>query len=1477
MKKNVSNRSRALLLLAILVSDLARPYMLKASGSTAPLQKDGPVAAAASNYVDLFTGDFHYSVPLMVVPGPHGEAVDISANYHGGGIKMDEPASWIGLGWDYNPGEISRSIIGTHDDNKGYPMPSLHAETNTVVAAGSGSGEVTTRENFVFGPLYYNTSSTQSSYFSSYLYLGTAAASKANDIFNSAMALPGYDNYAVSGPGIGGKIKPYILSSLKLYGPLPTTSTISIQCGYTRPEFNFENSSDVSNSDFNTSTLRFPNGYYVKYYKNSEINDTSKLYSSYHKDGFLDYRTPPTSTRRPSSAGSSPYETAFDPDGIGGFKITDPTGISYHYSLPVYSQEEYFYSFDLSYSGSTPSLAGNIDLVKKPYKYATSWKLTAITGPDYADANNDHVVNPGDKGYWVSYNYSLWCNEFLWASSQFNYTRDLRINSFEPQTYGYAYQGASAPKYIPRFSMCKGKRQVYYLNTIQTSTHTAFFIKEIRSDEHSYDKIQNSSNSPVPLLKLDKIALLRNEDASLFSNAGTLPSVSGLSTSSCNPNSDLVHIGKYTTNQAQIDLKSLKSVDFNTDYSLCQKYHKNINNSFTVSRLGFVSGGSGNTYNDVVSVNNGSDLVFAYYTANTWASDLTTSGKLTLNEITTYENGRSQVFPTYQFEYVNNNYYYNNLAVDFWGCLKSDFDPALPSSYTTSSSATNLKEWSLKKITTPLGGTIDINYQPDSYEREARGYISEIPIPFMISNVTEAPATYTQTVGKIFSNFTLPQGNDFIAYAGSNAVDLVMPLNTRCSGDALTSGGQQIWIRDHYIQKNIQCALVFGSYTNGVLPANVGHSGSTYYYNCTNFNTSPPPYLVSGKNSCSTVYADYLGGTGYFNVHCSYLDGGGTRVSSVVITDPQSAQSYTTTYEYSDSYCRTQPLPFNFKVNPVSQQDYDLYYKFTTNDAYGMGPMVSYGQVTVKTLSNNSQNNGSIVYKFSNMQESPGFTYNHGSGYSTLSDNRDFERYGKPVRTEVYDKNGALVGYTNNTYTVGNKISELGMVHQTSFLSATETYKDGVLSKMIINSRDKGTAQPTSITNIDPTQGAITKNTELAYTTTTYTTMGLKNVNTAYQNNAAAVSKVKIIKRPLGKNSYGDMLYDPDDDGKLIGGIKNTFTQSVPYRTYNSSGGHFETGTQTKDFWMPDESYELVVDNNTAGNTADGSLTWRKTSEATSYNANTQGLQEAQGLNGRYASAVKMGYNNQYKIADLSDANLDCFSFSSFEDGTLTGNTTSFYGGEISGASMQVRSPQVHFTLSGLSVTPVAVFSHTGDYMAMVPASSYGPTFSTINFDKGRTYRASVWVNTLSGSTYQLAASLDGTINGSAQTISVSTTYNNANNVTVGDWKLLQLDITVPATYTATSGPLGQNDLRFFVQNTGSSEIYVDDFSIHPVDAAIDGYVYNAATGWLTATLDNENFATRYIYDAAGRVVKVEKETKDGFKKITETSYHFGR
>lgn len=94
------------------VENRRQPVQNFTTGPTQPeMQQFSSVNS--SNMVDLFSGDFSYNIPLMDVGG-----YPITLGYRGG-ISMDQEASWVGLGWNINPGTISRNLRGLPDDFHG--------------------------------------------------------------------------------------------------------------------------------------------------------------------------------------------------------------------------------------------------------------------------------------------------------------------------------------------------------------------------------------------------------------------------------------------------------------------------------------------------------------------------------------------------------------------------------------------------------------------------------------------------------------------------------------------------------------------------------------------------------------------------------------------------------------------------------------------------------------------------------------------------------------------------------------------------------------------------------------------------------------------------------------------------------------------------------------------------------------------------------------------------------------------------------------------------------------------------------------------------------------------------------------------------------------------------------------------------------------------------------------------------------------
>ncbi|MEU7413442.1 RHS repeat-associated core domain-containing protein [Streptomyces sp. NPDC042638] len=67
------------------------------------------------------SGDFRYSYPLPLPPPPYGKAPDLSLEYSSQSVDgrtsaSNNQASWVGLGWDLNPGFIERKYRACVDD-----------------------------------------------------------------------------------------------------------------------------------------------------------------------------------------------------------------------------------------------------------------------------------------------------------------------------------------------------------------------------------------------------------------------------------------------------------------------------------------------------------------------------------------------------------------------------------------------------------------------------------------------------------------------------------------------------------------------------------------------------------------------------------------------------------------------------------------------------------------------------------------------------------------------------------------------------------------------------------------------------------------------------------------------------------------------------------------------------------------------------------------------------------------------------------------------------------------------------------------------------------------------------------------------------------------------------------------------------------------------------------------------------------------
>lgn len=495
----------------------------------------------------------------------------------------------------------------------------------------------------------------------------------------------GYDNYEVNATGISGAISPKIIDNATLYGMGylgndPKSSNQGKQRVYyhngnvSRKTFGNGLISDVKfyfdgqytsnlsitplNPILNTATSgnnltnnmssrpavnnsRLQQGNFVEVFTNEQIKNGLS-------NGLLDPENLPKSQR--TSANN------FKPEGIGGYKITAVDGKVYHFSLPVY----HFETVQRIILKDTTEKHVN---EKRQYtQYATHWLLTAITGPDYFDNNNNGIADEGDYGYWVRLKHGKWSDGYVWRTPTDKSLKDYATN----------IEGNVGKKDFGLYEF--GRKQLYYLDKIVSNTHTAYFVKDLRYDSVGSDlnyvyntndnTIQNSgfgggynylfenfTYKKQMQLMLKKIVLVKNTDAQNFElNLNSSTNQLLLNTGGVSEYQNSYNIGFATSggfaneygvnyniklNQEQnvIDVKDFDSFDFSKAVKVIEfGYNYNL----AVKDHNYTAGSN---------LSNGSPGVIKNTTMNP------NHGKLTLKSVKFLGRNNFDYMPPYQFEY----------------------------------------------------------------------------------------------------------------------------------------------------------------------------------------------------------------------------------------------------------------------------------------------------------------------------------------------------------------------------------------------------------------------------------------------------------------------------------------------------------------------------------------------------------------------------------------------------------------------------------------------------------------------------------------------------------------------------------------------------------------------------------------------------------------------------------------------------------
>jgi len=1361
-------------------------------------------------------------------------------------------------------------------------------------------------------------------------------------------AFPDFDVYSVNAQGLGGNMRPYLLQGTVVAqnnnnGSTPVVTYCSPGVTDNTPVYRFVN--DFSNSyrqsystfsdpSFNLRFLAPPFDANPVYGN----NDGSYGYSGGNDLAGSKYVSTSIKVRPRNPRGYVPGQR-LQSFMIEGYSITNESGMTYHFGLPAYSYGEENYQEKLN--GRSP-LTFTRSTRATPYAY--TWYLTTVTGPDYVDRNGNGIADDGDWGYWIDYEYGKANDAYIWRNPSEGYQKD-EDNQFENVSMGY--------------------KEVYYLNAIRTRTHVALFEKQTRMDAKGgstddFGKVNNSyyavdgyfDGTSAQSEELSHIYLLNASDEnSVGFGAGFSPNTLD--------KEDVDAVGR-----AALEAKCLKVIDFNYNYSLCP----NTTNSFDLATH-LVKSGKLTLTSVVTRGQGGVNLLpatqFAYELTGSDAnlqtgvslspgSFTTTNGNFKVGDMIMQQGGSNlycgvitNVSPSgtqYTYTLANNTYTggaitadvyktknppYNKDAYDSWGLYKSDYSLSQISAdenagrQTTPVSAAGTDAWSLRRVTTPLGGIIQVGYEPDQYSKA----ILSTDYAYIISSASKdgPDGTFTKVAFK---------------------------MNTQgYSVSSLLSNGSQGKM------------ILIADYHN----ANPGDSNPLEI-----FPTFTASYTVTNIDGDGTVHADlsilipqtqdygapggpyeFIGfSTGNISASNSGSYGGGTRVNKVTMSDITGYAS-SVSYDYSGasgfssgvtSYAPT-ILPLYDQVtvaNTVGETPYKRLLYADVSNLYSIArelppPGVMYEYVMVTSQIQNADEStprdipGATQYQFEvyrpNMVgrvDIPGtssYTTTTGrtlasTSYGTMNThNLAIMRYtggiGNVKRVTQYDKKTSdrkILSETINHYLdeglenlsltdfrtqyqarlakyyyqgfIQERFSETKVVGEQGYtpasqvmltLSAREEYPAIQTGQTVINYVN-GTQTTSQNLGFDFYSGAVTQTQETdAYGNSfvtqkipayrQYPAMGLAAMNTSNKNMLTQTAETYMWK------------VDPSNPVTHLGLVSasvTTWGHGVP--VLGTDGSSFiQNVLANGDIWREQSTYNWQP----AGQTSDG-LT--PTGSFTDFNWSNPG-----------ASAAGWIKNSEITLYDVYSKALEATDINGNYAATrlnygeqkviLTGGPANYYEIAYSGAEDAALSQTGAIFVKAADGTASTAAAHTGaQSLLLAPAGKKGFSYSvpivssgTNGVVAGRNYTAAVWVKPVSGTAQdvKLYYSVGGTVKGN----SASSGATGAK--TAGGWTLINLYINGSDLTSGTLNVYCQND-------HASASAYVDDMRFQPLNASTTAYVYDPFNGALTHILDNSNLYTRFEYDAAGRLVRTYKEklntgtfTSQEFK-TNQYAYNYG-
>lgn len=1329
-------------------------------------------------------------------------------------------------------------------------------------------------------------------------------------------SFPAYDNYVVSGQGIGGTIQPYIFENIYLHrqnlynqGENEVTFQKSNQ-QYSASRVSFRFNNDFSNSlemdipnyptydqmsntfgnvpdetrtvntnGFNTSKNHLAGSKHVEWFTNTQIQ-SGEAKNSYN---FLSYEI--DHTQRELVKFSNNVH-----DQIGGFMVTNSDGVTYHYSLPVYAYDEYSKFQVKSSSGTKYRTHSNA----QPYAY--TWLLTAITGADYVDRGNPGISDD-DYGYYVKFSYGKWTDNYQWRNPENGVHEDL-----DPDKTYYSY----------------GKKELYFLDAIKTRSYTALFVKDIRTDGKGianlavggFNPVQVSSPSgnyytyPTSNLRLNKIYLVSNTDlTSVLQN--------GINSTSLNDfkangqtysqtfdygNGNVISIPHYGDNVLDVsDInglqgitdKAIKVVSFNTDYTICPNTDNSIEND-----------------------------IYVQNPSTTNAK----KGKLTLKSIEIGGKGNRRIIPSVKFDYgygnnpadLVNNPTFDRDKRDVWGMYKSDYvdlgDDNLSRSV-SDVSASKVDAWSLKKITTPSGAIVNVEYESDDYNNPALAVNNSLTIKSIIPQ-SGNNVKIEINEGVDLTTFSKLQPGKSIRLLGL-LKHKGYPTGNACIIEDISYSVYHVWQNLDYTNTIQSVGSNYIIINNADLITEV----NKILYNL-NLDCASGVLGQTGSTYAFLNKPVFVGGNIIFEKG-DLLKGGGLRVKS--ISTEMEEDKFVTTYEYLNGTTSYEPMGLNktvFDQNEVGSPNLAkllmklenealdifkgrLYSNFSTiilNSRELPPPGVIYAAVRVKDKTVNKSTNivrehpNYNVYEFSvydNTMNTASVEMQHskwGNKYGTVVLRNYTSRIGSLEKITLYDSADNMIEGVENIYlngqvsdnnsfrnTLENNYNNQGRVDQlfheikhvgennfpVFVYSKKEEYPSVLIQQVKTNYKNTGIKETSTNLEFDFYTGRPIK----TLRKNSYGSSFISETYPAYRKYPAMGLKVN---NPANKNMLEQAYLEYDYKVTSESDYTPVALRSASVTSWSNTKDVVSAGTQSS-IWRPDANY--LWTGNQAMLRADGLYDYGY------FNSGLAALKNTTATPNSYWAKISENtlFDPYSHVLESKDIN-DNFSSALTDPSNLnmTTNVTNASYHEIAYSGAEYYSTGV--TVDGKVLIQDGIKSsdiaHTGLFSLRVDPGKKG--FVTIldktKIDNTRKYRASAWVYMPGFTEDELNMVSVYCKIGASETVQHPQILKKA-----GSFYLINFIFQ----------PDGINNVEVGCKNetANSRPVYFDDFRVCPLTSIMSNFIYDPATLELIATLNNDNFYMRYKYDSNGRLTDTYQEilyyTTE--KRLSNTKYNYKR